>query len=106
MDVLWVMSGQSYIMVSCSVLLLVAVPGIYLGIKLSIVCAINIVMNRDWKILNSNIRRINSDKKRTAISNKNGEIGCAVLYLQETKRDSFDLAYLGNFSPRRFNQYA
>ena len=34
------------------------------------------------------------------------ESNCGVICIQETKREDFDQAYLRNFSPRRFNQFA
>jgi exonuclease III len=61
---------------------------------------------RIWKILNWNIRGINSEKKWSALSNKIDECGCDIIYLQETKRESFDHHYLKKFCPRRLSKFA
>jgi exonuclease III len=50
--------------------------------------------NRTWKIMNSNIRGINSEKKWLGFSNKIEESGCDIICLQETKREHFDLQYV------------
>uniref|UniRef100_A0A8R7QBN0 Endonuclease/exonuclease/phosphatase domain-containing protein n=1 Tax=Triticum urartu TaxID=4572 RepID=A0A8R7QBN0_TRIUA len=62
-------------------------------------------MNTNWNILNWNIRGINSKDKWTAISNKIEESGCAILCLQETKKENFDASYIKNFCPRRINKF-
>ena len=61
--------------------------------------------NRSWSILNSNIRGINSDNKWLAIKQKVEESAAGILFLQETKREAFDSAYLKNFFPRRTNKF-
>jgi exonuclease III len=60
-------------------------------------------LNRSWKILNWNLRGINSEKKWLALSSKIVESGCDIICLQETKRESFDLDYIKKFCPRKFN---
>jgi exonuclease III len=62
-------------------------------------------MNRNWSILDWNIRGINSQSRWDDISNKIAESSCNVLCMQETKRESFDSNYLRNFCPRRLNQF-
>ena len=62
-------------------------------------------MARDWTVLNWNIRALNDPKKWTAIKNKIEESHCAVLYLQETKRENFDSRYLLNFYPKKLNKF-
>ena len=62
--------------------------------------------NRSWNILNWNVRGINSQTRWDDLRARIEESNCGVICIQETKRDSFDQAYLRNFSPRRFNQFA
>ena len=62
-------------------------------------------MDRDWNILNWNIRGINDDKKCLAIANKISESDCSVLTLQETKRESFDSSYVKQFFPRKLSKF-
>jgi exonuclease III len=52
---------------------------------------------KQWNVLSWNIRGINSDKKWNAIRDRMDNNNCDVLCLQETKRESFDLAYLRKF---------
>lgn len=59
----------------------------------------------DWKILAWNIRGINSKDKWVHIAKKIDESGCSVICFQETKREQFDLAFIHNFCPRRFNKF-
>jgi exonuclease III len=59
-----------------------------------------------WKILNWNIRGVNDDKKWPLIMNKITESNAQILCFQETKRSSFDLPYIRNFCPRKFDQFA
>jgi exonuclease III len=60
---------------------------------------------KNWKIMNWNIRGLNSDKKWDALSNKIEESGCDIVCLQETKREHFDLKYIKNFCPKKFNKF-
>lgn len=62
-------------------------------------------MHRSWNILNWIVRGINSSNKWLAISNKIEELGCAVIYFQETKREVFYSSYLKNLCPRRINKF-
>jgi exonuclease III len=63
-------------------------------------------MTRSWNILDWNIRGINSQEIWDDIREKIHESNCNIICLQETKREQFDLSYLKNFCPRRFNQFA
>ena len=62
-------------------------------------------MNRSWNILNWNVRGINSTTRWNDIRKKIDESACCILTFQETKRDTFDIAYIKNFCPKRFNQF-
>jgi exonuclease III len=61
--------------------------------------------NRLWKILNWNLRGINSEKKWLALASKISESNCDIVCLQETKRGLFDNQYLRNFCPKKFNKF-
>ena len=63
------------------------------------------IMNKDWSILNWNIRGLNDPKKWTAIRNKIEESNCAILCIQETKREVIDSRFLQNFCPRRLSKF-
>lgn len=52
---------------------------------------------RSWKILNWNVRGINSDKKWNSIRDRIVESGCDIVCLQETKRAVFDLSFVRFF---------
>jgi hypothetical protein len=60
---------------------------------------------RSWHILCWNIRGINAVAKWDAVRDKVEESSCSVICLQETKRESFDLSYIRNFAPRRFDKF-
>lgn len=60
---------------------------------------------KQWNVLSWNIRGINSDKKWNAIRDRMDNNNCDVLCLQETKRESFDLAYLRNFCSQSFDSF-
>jgi exonuclease III len=55
---------------------------------------------------NWNIRGINSQNRWNDIRQRIDESNCNILCLQETKRESFDQAYLRNFCPKNLNQFA
>lgn len=61
--------------------------------------------HRTWKIMNWNIRGINSEKKWLAIASKIMEYDCDIICLQETKRKEFDLDYIKKFYPKKFNRF-
>lgn len=54
--------------------------------------------NRVHKILSWNVRGINCQEKWDAIRDKIVESACNIIYLQETKRENFDSAYLRKFA--------
>jgi hypothetical protein len=62
--------------------------------------------NRNWSVLSWNVGGMNDTRKWNAIRNKIEESACVAFYLQETKHAAFDIGYLKNFCPRRFNQFA
>ncbi|KAG2577604.1 hypothetical protein PVAP13_6NG193309 [Panicum virgatum] len=62
-------------------------------------------MNRSRNILCWNVRGINSQEKWDSIRNKIDESSCAVVCLQETKREHFDMQYIRKFAPRCLDKY-
>ena len=52
-----------------------------------------------------NIRGINSDSKLLALRNAIDTSGFSLLCIQETKRESFDLAFIKTFCPKRFDKF-
>jgi exonuclease III len=60
---------------------------------------------RLWKILNWNLRGINSEKKWLALASKIEESNCDIICLQETKRESFDMEYIKKYCPKKFNKF-
>lgn len=61
--------------------------------------------NRQWKVLNWNIRGINSPNKWEAIKKKVIDTGCDIICLQETKREQFDTSYIKNFCTAAFDAF-
>ena len=61
---------------------------------------------RDWNILDWNIRGINSQERWDDIANKISESNCNIICMQETKRETFDNAYLRKFCSRRLNMFS
>jgi mRNA deadenylase 3'-5' endonuclease subunit Ccr4 len=61
---------------------------------------------REWTVLCHSIRGINSEVKWNSIRNKITEIGSDILCLQETKKESFDQAYIRKFIPRGFDSFS
>jgi exonuclease III len=60
---------------------------------------------RHWIILFWNIRGFNDESKWLAFKNKIEESGCAIVCLQETKKESFDHSFLRKVCPRRFDKF-
>lgn len=60
--------------------------------------------NRLWKILNWNLRGINSEKKWVALASKIAS-NCDIICLQETKREVFDMDYIRKFCPKKINKF-
>ena len=61
---------------------------------------------RFWKILDWNVRGVNSQGRWDDLFNKINESNCNIVCLQETKREIFDNAYIRKFCPHRLNQFA
>jgi hypothetical protein len=61
---------------------------------------------REWVVLCHNIRGISSESKWNSIRNKIHETKCDIMCLQETKRESFDQAYLRKFVPKSFVSFS
>lgn len=62
--------------------------------------------NRLWSVLGWNIRGINAEEKQLKVREKMEESKCAVLCLQETKKESFDRKFIKGFCPCRFDNFA
>lgn len=62
-------------------------------------------MHRSWNILCWNVRGINSADKWPFIRNKIEESNCEIFCFQETKMEHFDLAFIKNFVPKRFDTF-
>ena len=60
---------------------------------------------QSWNVLCWNIRGLNADKKRLALSNAIQSSGCAIICLQETKLQKFDASTLKLLCPKRFDRY-
>ena len=63
-------------------------------------------MDRNWTIMDWNLRGINSQTRWDDIRKNVDESNCNVMCFQETKRETFDLAYIKKFCPKRFNQFS
>jgi exonuclease III len=61
--------------------------------------------NQNWNILCWNIRGINVTPKWDAIHDKIEESACSIICLQETKKEHFDMSFIHNFAPKRFDRY-
>ena len=62
-------------------------------------------MNRQWHIVNWNIRGINDSDKWNALRNKINEARGDIICIQETKREQFDSKYISNFCPKLINKF-
>jgi exonuclease III len=60
--------------------------------------------HRTWKIINWNLRGINTFKRWLNLASKIDEFGCDIICLQETKGEAFHLEYIRNFRPMKFNK--
>ena len=67
-------------------------------------------MNRttfgNWHVLCWNVRGLNSLERQRDVRAKIEESNCSIIFLQETKCDSFDLRLIRKFFPRRFDSFA
>ena len=61
--------------------------------------------NRSWNILCWNIRGINAIAKCAVVRNKIEESSCPIICLRETKHEFFDISFIHNFTPRRFDNF-
>jgi exonuclease III len=59
----------------------------------------------DWKVLDWNVRGLNDMDKRLLVYNKIEESQCAIICLQETKRQDFDHSFIRSFCPKRFDHF-
>ena len=64
-----------------------------------------IIMNRSWNVLCWNMRGINAAEKWLLIRNKIDESNCDIFCFQETKKEHFELAFIRNFAPRKFDKF-
>ena len=71
----------------------------------SVCLSLLVSMNRNWNILYWNIRGINAQAKWDALRNKIDESSCAIVCIQETKKECFDASYIRNFAPRRLDNF-
>lgn len=62
-------------------------------------------MSRLFKCLVWNVRGINSQAKWDVIRDKIHESGASIVFLQETKRESFGLDYIRHFFPRHLDRF-
>jgi exonuclease III len=60
---------------------------------------------RFWSVLGWNIRGINVEAKKLKVREKMEESNCAILCLQETKKESFDRKFIRGFCPRCFDNF-
>jgi exonuclease III len=60
---------------------------------------------RKWFVLCWNIRGLNSKTKQLALRNVINDCGCDVICLQETKKESFDMAFIKSCCPPCFDDY-
>jgi exonuclease III len=61
--------------------------------------------NRFWFILSWNIHDINDLMQWLLIRNKIEESAANIICLQETKCGTFDLNFIHNFAPTRFDKF-
>jgi exonuclease III len=61
--------------------------------------------NLFWFILSWNIRDINDLVKWSLIRNKIEESAANIICIQETRRGTFDLNFICNFAPMRFDKF-
>jgi exonuclease III len=61
--------------------------------------------NKAWKILNWNVRGLNSDKKWNSVRDKIVESRSKIICLQETKKENFDATFIKNICPPNFDSF-
>jgi exonuclease III len=60
-------------------------------------------LHKKWKVLCWNVRGLNANKKWDAIRDRISESNCDVICMQQTRRQSFDMAFIKKFCPRGFD---
>ena len=88
----------------------VGLAGLLLGESPSpLVCFLGYLVSMDhkrtWKILDWNVRGLNSDRKWNSIRDKIVESRSEIICLHETKREEFDINYIKNFCPPDFDLF-
>lgn len=66
---------------------------------------IKMTHNKSWKVINWNVRGLNSEKKWNSIRDKIVESRSDVICLQETKKEFFDASFIRNFCPPQFDSF-
>ncbi|KAJ1257303.1 hypothetical protein BS78_K109800 [Paspalum vaginatum] len=61
--------------------------------------------SKNWNVLSWNIRGINHRNKWDALRQKIEESACAIVCIQGNKRESFDMRYIRQFAPNRFDAF-
>jgi exonuclease III len=59
-------------------------------------------LNRFWSVLCWNVRGLNAARKWDSVRNKVTEANCEIACFQETKKDSFDPAFIRKILPASF----
>lgn len=62
-------------------------------------------LSKIWNILTWNVRGINSSWKWNPVKNKICQAACDIVCLQETKKDSFDSAFIRKICPASFDSF-
>lgn len=62
--------------------------------------------NRNWNVLNWNIRGLNDEGKQRAVRAKIEESACSVFCIQETKMMKIDCSLMKKVAPKHFNKFA
>lgn len=60
---------------------------------------------RTWNVLCWNVRGINAERKWDAVRNKVLNVNCDIVYLQETKEESFDQTFIRKILPSSFDDF-
>jgi hypothetical protein len=76
-----------------------------MGIKSRLVSMDNNA-NRNWSVLNWNVRGLNSADKCNVIRSKIEESSCAVFCIQKTKKQHFEPSNIQKIAPKWFNKYS
>jgi exonuclease III len=60
---------------------------------------------KKWFVLCWNIRGLNAKPKKLALLNAIELSGCSVIFLQETKKHEFNLAFINSCCPSSFDEF-